>query len=83
MITKALQTKMSGALFHMKNGAAHRMEGRGGMALRRCRMCAKKQLGVLLALVGMLLVFLCLPMEFLLIALGLAMTITGLWLLGD
>ena len=46
-------------------------------------MCAKKQLGVLLALVGMLLVFLCLPMEFLLITLGLAMTITGLWLLGD
>ena len=44
---------------------------------------AKKQLGVLLALVGMLLVFLCLPMEFLLIALGLALTITGLWLLGD
>ena len=31
----------------------------------------------------MLLVFLCLPMEFLLIALGLALTITGLWLLGD
>ena len=59
------------------------MEGRGGMALRRCRVWAKKQLGVLLALVGMLLVFLCLPMEFLLIALGLALTITGLWLLGD
>ena len=67
----------------MKNGAAHRMEGRGGMVLRRCRVWAKKQLGVLLALVGMLLVFLCLPMEFLLIALGLALTITGLWLLGD
>ena len=59
------------------------MEGRGGMVLRRCRMCVKKQLGVLLALFGMLLVFLCLPMEFLLIALGLALTITGLWLLGD
>ena len=59
------------------------MEGRGGMALRRCRMYVKKQLGVLLALFGMLLVFLCLPMEFLLIALGLALTITGLWLLGD
>ena len=59
------------------------MEGRGGMALRRCRVCFKKQMGVLLALIGMLLVFLCLPMEFLLIALGLAMTITGLWLLGD
>ena len=59
------------------------MEGRGGMALRRCRVCFKKQMGVLLALVGMLLVFLCLPMEFLLIALGLALTITGLWLLGD
>ena len=53
------------------------------MALRRCRVWAKKQLGVLMALVGMLLVFLCLPMEFLLIALGLALTITGLWLLGD
>ena len=53
------------------------------MALRRCRMYVKKQLGVLLALFGMLLVFLCLPMEFLLIALGLALTITGLWLLGD
>ena len=59
------------------------MEGRGGMALRRCRVCFKKQMGVLLALIGMLLVFLCLPMEFLLIALGLALTITGLWLLGD
>ena len=53
------------------------------MAVRRCRVCFKKQLGVLLALLGMLLVFLCLPMECLLIALGLALTITGLWLLGD
>ena len=59
------------------------MEGRGGMVLRRCRLCVKKQLGVLLELFGMLLVFLCLPMEFLLISLGLALTITGLWLLGD
>lgn len=55
----------------------------GGTAMRRCRVCARKQLGVLLALLGMLLVFLCLPMEFLLIALGLALTVTGLWLLGD
>lgn len=53
------------------------------MALRRCRVCFKKQLGVLLALLGMLLVFLCLPMEFLLIALCLTLTVFGLWLLGD
>lgn len=55
------------------------MEGREGMALRRGRF--KKRLGALLALAGILLVFLCLPMEFLLIALGIAMTIAGLWLL--
>ena len=51
--------------------------------MRRYRICLRRQLRVLTALVGMLLVFLCLPMEFLLIALGLTLMILGLWMLGD
>lgn len=42
---------------------------------------SRRLLGAVLALAGMLLVFLCLPVELLLIALGTALTAAGLLLL--
>lgn len=47
----------------------------------RCRMQGRRLLGTLLALAGVLIVFLCLPVEFFLIALGVALTAVGLLLL--
>lgn len=49
--------------------------------MRRCSLHARRQLGCLLALGGVMLVFVCLPMEFFLIALGVGMTILGIVLL--
>lgn len=50
--------------------------------MRRC-IHGRRLLGAALALAGVLLVFLCLPLEFLLIALGAALTAAGLLLLKD
>ena len=51
------------------------------MHVRRCGDQTRRMLGVLLALAGVLIVFLCLPKQFLLIALGVALTALGLLLL--
>jgi len=51
------------------------------MPVRRYRMQARRKLGCALALGGVLLVFLCLPMEFFLIALGVGMTALGIALM--
>ena len=48
--------------------------------MRRC-VNGRRLLGMALALVGVLLVFLCLPVELLLIALGITLTAAGLLLL--
>ena len=46
------------------------------------RYCAARQLtGILLVLVGVLLVFLCLPMQFFLIVFGVALAVAGFLLL--
>ena len=53
----------------------------GGMRVS-IRICQARQLtGVLLVLVGVLLVFLCLPMEFFLIVFGVALAAAGFLLL--
>jgi len=53
----------------------------GGMHVGR-RYCTVRQLtGVLLVLVGVLLVFLCLPMQFFLIVFGVALAAAGFLLL--
>ena len=56
---------------------------REGMAVRRCGDHGRRTAGILLGLTGVLTVFLCLPMECLLIALGGAMTGIGLMLLSE
>ena len=46
------------------------------------RYCAVRQLtGILLVLVGVLLVFLCLPMQFFLIVFGVSLAVAGFLLL--
>ena len=54
---------------------------RGGMNVRRCSLHVRKHLGGLLALGGVLVIFVCLPVEFLLIVLGVGMTVVGFVLL--
>ncbi|MBR3796963.1 MAG: hypothetical protein IKK34_13190 [Clostridia bacterium] len=49
--------------------------------MRRCYESGRKLVGTLLVLFGVLLVFLCLPVEFLLILLGVALAAVGLMLL--
>jgi len=49
--------------------------------VRRCSLRIRRQLGGLLALGGVLIVFVYLPMEFFLIALGVGMTAVGVVLL--
>jgi len=49
--------------------------------LRRCSLHARRKLGGLLAFGGVVIVFVCLPMEFFLIALGVGMTAVGIVLL--
>ena len=51
--------------------------GKGGVG--KSTVCT--MLGAALAIAGMLLVFLCLPVELMLIALGIALTVSGLLLL--
>ena len=55
--------------------------GQEGMRMS-ARYCAARQLtGILLVLVGVLLVFLCLPMQFFLIVFGVALAAAGFLLL--
>ena len=49
--------------------------------MRRGSLRARRQLGALLALGGVLIVFVYLPMEIFLIALGIGMTVVGIVLL--
>ncbi len=49
--------------------------------MRRCTLHIRRKLGVLLALSGVLLVFVCLPVEMLVIVLGVGMTALGVVLL--
>lgn len=55
------------------------MEERGKAMKRYC--LGKRSVGLILVLAGVLLVFVCLPMEFLLIALGVAMAASGVILI--
>lgn len=49
--------------------------------MRRCRLPCRQLVGTVLALAGVLLVFLCLPVKFFLIVLGAVLTAVGLLLL--
>lgn len=54
----------------------------GGMRVSGCGCAKGRQLaGMLLVIAGVLIVFLCLPMQFFLIALGVVLTAAGLLLL--
>ena len=52
-----------------------------GMRVGGCYGRGRQTAGILLVIAGVLIVFLCLPMEFFLIALGVAMAVAGLLLL--
>ena len=49
--------------------------------MRRCTLHARRKLGALLALDGVMLVFVCLPIELFLIVVGVGMTALGFMLL--
>jgi len=49
--------------------------------MRRCGYCGRQLIGALMALCGVLLVFLCLPMQFFLIVFGIVLAAAGLKLL--
>lgn len=49
--------------------------------MRRCSLHIRRQLGGVLALGGVLIIFVCLPMEFLVLLLGVGMTGVGVVLL--
>ena len=49
--------------------------------MRRCTLHLRRQLGGLLAFGGVMIVFVCLPMEFFLIVVGIGMTAIGVVLL--
>ena len=49
--------------------------------MRRCGLNIRRQLGAVFALGGVLIVFVCLPVEALLIVLGVSMTAVGVVLL--
>ncbi len=51
------------------------------MSVRRCSLHLRRQLGGILALGGVLIIFVCLPMEFFLLVLGVGMTSVGVVLL--
>lgn len=53
-----------------------------GIGVRTCWGRGRRLAGILLVLAGVLIVFLCLPMEFFLIALGIALAVAGFVLLG-
>lgn len=53
----------------------------GGIRMRRCTLHVRRQLGGILALGGVMLVFVCLPVEILVIVLGIGMTAIGIVLL--
>jgi len=55
----------------------------GGMIVSRGGICGRRGFGVLLSLAGVMIIFLCLPMEFFLLTLGVILTAVGLWLLND
>lgn len=59
---------------------AHRLRA-GGMRVSVCGGGKGRLAGMLLVLAGVLLVFLCLPMRFFVVALGVALAATGLLLL--
>ena len=49
--------------------------------MRRCTLHVRRHLGIVLSLGGVLLVFVCLPVEMLVIVLGVGMTAAGIVLL--
>lgn len=49
--------------------------------MRRCTLHIRRKLGALLALGGVMLVFVCLPVELFLIVMGVGMTVLGFILL--
>jgi len=51
------------------------------MRMHRCRSGGRRLLGMLLAISGVLIIFLCLPMRVLCFALGVTLAAAGLWLL--
>ncbi|MBQ4265081.1 MAG: hypothetical protein IJB85_06175 [Clostridia bacterium] len=51
--------------------------------MSRGGICGRRGFGVLLSLAGVMIIFLCLPMEFFLLTLGVILTAVGLWLLND
>jgi len=51
--------------------------------LSRYGINRRRRAGVLLSLAGVMIIFLCLPMEFFLLTLGVILTAAGLWLLSD
>lgn len=51
------------------------------MSVRRCALRIRRQLGGVLALGGVLIIFVCLPMEFFVLVLGIGMTVAGIALL--
>lgn len=53
----------------------------GGKGMRRCGWHGRQCLGCVLALGGVMLVFVCLPVQLFLIALGVGMTAAGIVLL--
>ena len=53
-----------------------------GIGVRTCWGRGRRLAGILLVLAGVLIVFLCLPMEFFLIALAIVLAVAGFVLLG-
>ena len=51
------------------------------MRVRRSTLHARRQLGGLLAFGGVMIIFVCLPMEFFLIVIGVGMTAAGVVLM--
>ena len=49
--------------------------------MRRCGLSVRRQMGGLLALGGVLIVFVCLPVEFFVIVVGVGMTVIGVAML--
>ena len=80
-INKALQTEKSGALFVYVPEGVRIGWCEEGRRMRRHIDQGRRLLGAALALSGVLLVFVCMPVEVLLLALGVALTAAGLLLL--
>ena len=63
------------------DSCAHRMDLGRGMNVCRCSMNLRRHLGAVLAFGGVMIVFVCLPVEAFLLVLGVSMTAVGVVLL--